>query len=84
MEKIQSTRANVLTSLGNMLKRVNGTWYYKWIMSLDTTVFAGSEAHMPEEIINVVVKNEEWFAEALSLYTDYIQLAVGFDKEEVA
>lgn len=81
MEKIMKTREKTLNSLFTMLKGLSHEWCFKWTSALGSVIFADNEAHMPQDTFKVASTNEEWFDTALSLYSDYVQLAIGFDKE---
>ena len=81
MEKIMKTREKTLNNLFTMLKGLSHEWCFKWTSVLGSVIFADNEAHMPQDIFKVVSTNEEWFDMALSLYSDYVQLAIGFDEE---
>ena len=81
MKKIMETRAKTLNNLFIMLKGLSHEWCFKWTSVLGSVIFADNEAHMPQDIFKVVSTNEEWFDMALSLYSDYVQLAIGFDEE---
>ena len=81
MEKILKTREKTLNNLFTMLKGLSHEWCFKWTSALGSVIFADNEVHMPQDIFKVASTNEEWFDTALSLYSDYVQLAIGFDKE---
>lgn len=79
MEKIMETREKTLNNLFTMLKGLSHEWCFKWTSALGSIIFADNEAHMPQDIFKAVSTNEEWFDTALSLCSDYIQLAIGFN-----
>lgn len=81
MEKIMKTREKILNNLFTMLKGLSYEWCFKWTSVLGSVIFTDNEAHMQQDIFKAVSTNEEWFDTALSLYSDYVQLAVGFDEE---
>lgn len=81
MEKIMKTREKTLNSLFTILKGLSHEWCFKWTSALGSVIFADNEAHMPQDTFKVISTNEERFDMALSLYSDYVQLAIGFDKE---
>lgn len=79
MEMIMKTREKTLNDLFTMLKGLSHEWCFKWTSALGSIIFADNEAHMPQDIFKAVSTNEEWFDMALSLCSDYIQLAIGFN-----
>lgn len=81
MKKIMETREKTLNNLFTVLKSLSHDWCLKWISVLGSTVFADNEAHIPSVIFKAISTNEDWFGMALNLYSDYVQLAIGFDKE---
>lgn len=81
MEKIMKTREKTLNSLLTMLKGLSHEWCFKWTAALGSVIFADNEGYMPQDTFKVASTSEEWFDTALSLYSDYVQLAIGFDKE---